>query len=620
LPGESTADVQTVASGNFVGGEVVVVNGAAMTLRDTIVLRHSDKPDGEIQGRGVPNYLGAVAISPDGRSAWVPSKQDNVKRGGLRDGLGLNFENTVRAISSRIDLAAGNEDYPARIDHDNSGVASAAIHDPLGVYVFIALEASREVAVVDAHGGWEIFRINTGRAPQGLALSVDGRTLFVSNFMDRTVSVFNVSALLAEGIASVPLVATMPTVGTEKLSAQVLKGKQFFYDAKDPRLARDAYVSCAACHNDGGHDGRVWDFTGSGEGLRNTIRLRGRAGAQGFLHWSNNFDEVQDFEGQIRSIAGGAGLMTNAQFGTGTRSQPLGDKKAGVSGDLDALAAYVASLNVFPSSPLRAAGGGLTAAGSAGRTVFIANNCAGCHGGTAFTNSASGNPQDIGTITPASGNRLGGPLTGIDIPTLRDAWATAPYLHDGSAATLDDAIRAHGGLTLTDADLTNLVAYVAQIGNQETTAPAASTSNTGTGLTGQYFNNITLSGAPVLQRTEAVNFGWSTNSPGPGVNVNQFSVRWTGKVEATATGKFQFQTASNDGVRLWINGVLVINNWTNHATVNDTSAAISLTQNQRYAVTMEFYDASGAAVARLRWKRPGQTTYAAVPASRLYAN
>ena len=57
-----------------------------MSLQDVITLRHSDKPDFEIQGRGIPNYLGAVAISPDGQSAWVPSKQDNVKRGTLRDG------------------------------------------------------------------------------------------------------------------------------------------------------------------------------------------------------------------------------------------------------------------------------------------------------------------------------------------------------------------------------------------------------------------------------------------------------------------------------------------------------------------------------------------------------
>jgi hypothetical protein len=61
-------------------------------------------------------------------------------------------------------------------------------------------------------------------------------------------------------------------------------------------------MSCASCHNDGSHDGRTWDLTGFGEGLRNTSSLRGRAGAQGLLHWSGNFDEVQDFEGQIRNL------------------------------------------------------------------------------------------------------------------------------------------------------------------------------------------------------------------------------------------------------------------------------------------------------------------------------
>ena len=623
LPGENTGTVQTSAG---IGAEIVVVNGPAMSLQDVVTLRHSDKPDFETQGRGIPNYLGAVAISPDGESAWVPSKQDNVKRGSLRDGLGLTFENTVRAISSRLNLATNNEVYASRIDHDDSGVASAIIHDRLGVYMFVALETSREVAVVDAHGGWEIFRINAGRAPQGLALSIDGRTLYVSNFMDRTISVFDIAELLDEGNANVPLVATRSTINNDKLSAQVLQGKRLFYDARDTRLARDRYISCASCHNEGGHDGRVWDLTGFGEGLRNTVNLRGRAGAQGSLHWSNNFDEVQDFEGQIRTLAGGTGLMTNAQFNTGTRSQPLGDPKAGVSSDLDALAAYVASLNSFASSPFRNANGSLTAAAAAGRDVFIAKNCSSCHGGTGFTNSANNNPQDIGTITADSGKRLNGPLTAIDIPTLRDVWATAPYLHLGTAATLEDAIRAHNGLTITDPELADLVAYVSQIGDQEAAAPGEPppppppTPNTGTGLAGTYFNNKTLSGTPVLQRTEAVNFGWGTNSPGPGVNPDAFSVRWTGKVEASSTGNFQFQTASNDGVRLWVNGVQVINNWTNHGTTNNNSAVIALTSGQRYAITMEFYDNTGAAVARLRWKRPGQTSYAAVPKTRLYVN
>jgi mono/diheme cytochrome c family protein len=390
-------------------------------------------------------------------------------------------------------------------------------------------------------------------------------------------------------------------------------------------LARDGYISCASCHNDGGHDGRTWDLTGFGEGLRNTVNLRGRAGAQGFLHWSNNFNEVQDFEAQIRSLAGGTGLMTNAQFNTGTRSQPLGDPKAGVSSDLDALAAYVTSLNSFAASPYRNADGSLTASAAAGRDIFVAKNCSSCHGGAAFTNSGSSNPQNIGTITAESGKRLGAALTGIDVPTLRDVWATAPYLHRGSAATLDDAIRAHSGLTIDDPELAHLAAYVSQIGNQEAVAPGpppppASAPNTGTGLSGSYFNNKTLSGSPVLRRTEAVNFDWGPNSPGPGVNSDGFSIRWTGLIEAGASGQFQFQTVSNDGIRLWINGAQVINNWTNHSTTNNSSSNITLTAKKRYVIQIEYYDDTGQAVARLRWKTPGNTSFAAVPKSRLYEN
>ncbi len=74
-----------------------------------------------------------------------------------------------------------------------------------------------------------------------------------------------------------------------------------------------------------------------------------------------------------------------------------------------------------------------------------------------------------------------------------------------------------------------------QIGSQES-APGTSTGtpNTGTGLAAEYFNNMTLTGAPALERVERVNFTWSA-SPGPGVNANQFSVRWTGFVEALPT-------------------------------------------------------------------------------------
>jgi YVTN family beta-propeller protein len=528
LVGEETLAVQANA-----GGEIIVINAGAMSVLNTITLAASTKPDFDNQGSGFANYLGAAAISPDGTAAWVPSKQDNVARGMQRNGLPLNFQNTVRAISSRIALATGAEDAAARIDHDNASVASAAAFDRYGVYLFVALETSREVAVVDAHGKYEIFRLDVGRAPQGLVISPDGSKLYVNNFMDRSISVFDLTNLVNNGQWNAQSLGTLNAVATEKLSAQVLKGKQLFYDARDTRLGRDRYLSCATCHNDGGHDGRVWDLGGFGEGLRNTISLRGRGGmGQGFLHWSANFDEVQDFEGQIRALAGGTGLMADADFTAGTRSQPLGDPKTGLSADLDALAAYLGSLTSFASSPNRNPDGTLTSAALAGKSIFQSQNCSQCHTGPAFTDSGAAILHNIGTIKPSSGQRLGGPLTGIDTPTLRDVWATAPYLHDGSAATLGDAIRAHGGIALSDPDLAKLAAYVSQIGGQEATAPipnvAPTISNPGaqSGTTGSVVN-LTITAGDI--NGDSLTFSASGLPAGLGISAS------TGVITGTLT-------------------------------------------------------------------------------------
>jgi YVTN family beta-propeller protein len=613
LPGESTATVAPTAS---TGGEVLQISGSTLGIVRTIVLQHSDTPDGENQGRGIPNFLGAATISPDGSQAWVPSKQDNIKRGALRDGTGLNFQNTVRAISSRINLSTQQEDLSARIDHDNSSVATAAVYEPRGVYLFVALETSREVAVLNAFSGAQLFRIDVGRAPQGLAMSADGRTLYVNNFMDRTVSVLSLASLIDQNVFDLPTIATLSAVGTEKLTATVLQGKRLFYDARDTRLARDSYMSCATCHNDGGHDGRVWDMTSLGEGLRNTIALRGRAGmGQGFLHWSNNFDEVQDFEGQIRALEGGTGLMADTDFNAGTRSSPLGDRKTGLSADLDALAAYVTSLNAFDPAPARPSATSLSSDAAAGKTVFDSMNCASCHAGRSFTGSGANTLVNIGTIKPSSGSRLGGPLTGIDVPTLRDVWATAPYLHDGSAPTLEAAVRAHNGVVIDDASLANLVAYLKEIGSDE--PPATEAPGNGTGMSGTYFNNISLSGDPALQRIEAVDFDWGTGSPGPGIGVDNFSARWMGTLTVPSTGTYQFQTSSDDGIAVWVNGIRAIYNWTDHLVSTNSSNTMNLVAGQSVPVQVEYYDHTGPAVARLRWLTPGNPTYVAIPASRL---
>ncbi len=613
MAGESTTAVGAGAA------DVRKLNSANMTqVGAAITLAHSERPDEENQGRGIPNYLGAAVISPDGTQGFVPSKQDNVKRGQSRDTVPLNFQNTVRAVSSRLMLASNSEDLAARIDHDNASVASAVAFDARGVLLFVALETSREVAIIDAHSRRQIMRIDVGRAPQGLAVAADNGTLYVSNFMDRTVGAYDLRALVNQGSLSVPLLGTMTSVATEKLAAGVLRGKQFFYDARDTRLARDRYMSCASCHNDGGHDGRVWDLSSMGEGLRNTPSLRGRAGGQGFLHWSNNFDEVQDFEGQIRNLAGGTGLMADSDFFAGTRSQALGARKVGLSADLDALAAYVASLNTFAPSPARPSATTLSSAAAAGRTVFTSLNCAACHSGAVFTGSGNATPSDIGTIKASSGQRLNGSLLGIDAPTLRDVWATAPYLHDGSASTLQAAVLAHTRNASVpvagSAELTNLVAYLREIGSDEATAPAPA--GAGTGLLGWYKNSLDFTGSVVLQRQEAIDFNWK-KSPGSGVSATNFSVRWTGNLIAPATGTYSLRTQSDDAVSVTLNGSTLINNPTTHGLTNDTAANVNLVAGQIVPVQVDFRASSRNVTIRLLWQTPGTIGYVVVPLTQL---
>lgn len=445
-------------------GVVYDVNAAGLTLQGTFSLGNNPGPDTPDSGRGIPNYLNSIAISPDGVKAWLPSKQDNMDRGQFRDGQALTQDSTVRPIVSQIDLNTGQEDLSARMDLNDADFPFATAVSQYGDLVFVALQGTNNIDVRDAYSGETVAGIATGLAPQGLALDSNGR-LYVQNFLGRSLSVFDVSTILDGTDNTAQTLATVSLIDNELLPPQVLQGKQIFYNANDRRMNLEGYLSCASCHLDGGQDGRVWDFTDRGEGFRNTISLRGRGGiAQGPVHWTGNFDEIHDFENDIRSAFGGTGFMSDTDFNA--TSDPLGAPKAGLSPELDALVAYVSSLRDVPPSPYRQANGQLTAQGQAGKAIFDSLNCSSCHSGAERTDSALNLLHDVGTIQPHSGQRLGGSLAGFDTPTLEGIWFTAPYLHDGSAATLYDVINngAHGNAAgLSQADKEALVAYLLQI-------------------------------------------------------------------------------------------------------------------------------------------------------------
>ncbi|MEL7060437.1 MAG: Ig-like domain-containing protein, partial [Acidobacteriota bacterium] len=436
-------------------GEVWHINAGAMTLERTLRIPKfggDEHRDGTAEGRGVANYLVDLAITPDGSSLWVASNKPNAERGTFFHD-DLDQDNTVRNIVSRLDLASGA--LGGVVDLDNSDSASALGFSPLGDYLMVALQGNDELLVLDALRleeasglGALVTRLGTGAAPRGVCVDPTTRRTLVENFVGRSVSVLDTDALLREGAITASRV-DRSTVGAESLPAQILHGKRLFHHASDPRMSGEGYMSCASCHLDGGHDGRTWDFHGRGEGFRNTTDLRGRGGmAQGNVHWTANFDEIQDFENDIRNAFGGLGFLTDQDFAI--TEPPLGPIKAGLSTDLDALAAYVASLDTMPRSPHRASNGALTPAGVAGRGHFATLGCASCHAGAAFTDSSvgAGDLRDVGTLRTTSGQRLGGPLSGIDTPTLLGVWDSAPYFHDGSAPTLGDVFRIAGGTTI----------------------------------------------------------------------------------------------------------------------------------------------------------------------------
>jgi hypothetical protein len=136
-----------------------------------------------------------------------------------------------------------------------------------------------------------------------------------------------------------------------------------------------------------------------------------------------------------------------------------------------------------------------------------------------------------------------------------------------------------------------------------------------TGLKGDYFAGTNFETLVLTRDDAGVNFDWSTGSPGPGIPTNQFSVRWTGQVIPRYSQTYTFYTVSDDGVRLWVDGQNIINNWTVHLATTNT-ATIALTAGQAYMLRLEYFDASGGAVSRFMWSSTSQTKEF-VPASQL---
>ena len=121
-----------------------------------------------------------------------------------------------------------------------------------------------------------------------------------------------------------------------------------------------------------------------------------------------------------------------------------------------------------------------------------------------------------------------------------------------------------------------------------------------TGMKGEYFNNMNLSGSPVLTRIDSmIDFSWGAGSPGPGVNSDKFSARWTGKI-IPPENISELGTRTDDGARLYLDNKLLFDDWTEHGE-KPNIAKVNLKAGKEYDIKFEYFDNMLGATARLTW-------------------
>jgi hypothetical protein len=138
----------------------------------------------------------------------------------------------------------------------------------------------------------------------------------------------------------------------------------------------------------------------------------------------------------------------------------------------------------------------------------------------------------------------------------------------------------------------------------------------GDGLRGTYYNNNDFTGTTFTRVDPTVNFNWAKGAPAPGIAGDTFSVRWTGFVQPQYSETYTFRTDTDDGVRLWVNGVQIINRWVNNAGIS--TGTITLTGGTKYSITLEMYEHKNRSKAILQWSSPSRTLQV-IPQVRLYS-
>jgi chitodextrinase len=150
----------------------------------------------------------------------------------------------------------------------------------------------------------------------------------------------------------------------------------------------------------------------------------------------------------------------------------------------------------------------------------------------------------------------------------------------------------------------------------QVTTPADTTVSEKQGVWAEYYANKDLGGTPVVSQQENnINYNWGKNAPLTNVPADNYSVAWSGRIVAPSTGTYKLYTNADDGVRLYIDDTLVIDDWTTHSK-KENSATVSFTAGKKYNFRLEYFEKNGSSNVSLSWSGPGLAKQV-IPASSL---
>ncbi len=304
---------------------------------------------------------------------------------------------------------------------------------------FIHTETGPYIQDLSASANYVTTRIEVGHDPRGLAFSPDGRKLLVANRLEDTISIIDTRANKVQ--------RTIELAGPKKLSV-LRHGEQTFYTA---RYSFQGQIGCANCHIDSTFDGLTWDLEPDGFG-RDIVDNR--------LLEDIKDTEPYKWNGGNPNLPTECGPRTEKYFWRSENYDSL---------TLTDLVVYVRNIPLRPNR-WKLAGRELAPAQERGKVLFEraidkfgkpipeGNRCSYCHSGAKGTSQKS---FDVGTKKPTDNSGM------IDTPQLINVGLTAPYLHDGSARTLEEIWTVynpqekHGRTNdLTKDELNDLIEYL----------------------------------------------------------------------------------------------------------------------------------------------------------------